>query len=62
MNVNTNKLLWLIEAYKTDKGDIYYMVRAQVLRYSGTQVLDIRFSSIDSVLDFINHNSFVFIK
>lgn len=54
MNVNTNKLLWLIEAHKTDKGDTYYMVR--------TQVLDIRFSSIDSVLDFINHNSFVFIK
>lgn len=54
MNVNTQKLLWLIEAHRADNGKDYYMVR--------TAVMDIRFSSIDSVLDFINHNSFVFIK
>lgn len=54
MNVNTQKLLWLIEAHRADNGKDYYIVR--------TAVMDIRFSSIDSVLDFINHNSFVFIK
>lgn len=54
IKVNTNQLKFVLESHNTTSGTPYFLVTCN----GGT----FRFTKLDSVLDFINHNDFGYVS